>query len=50
MGDKVELISDKNKCLDAGMDDFLPKPFHKNQLKAIIDKYFQKKTCSQEPE
>ena len=30
------LLGDKEKCLDAGMDDFLSKPFSYEQLKTIL--------------
>ena len=33
------MIGDKEKYLEAGMDDFLAKPFAPNQIKALIDKY-----------
>ena len=32
----------KKKCTDAGMDDFLQKPFTFNNLTAIIKKHLQK--------
>ena len=31
--------SDRKRCLDAGMDDFISKPFRSEQLAAIIEKY-----------
>jgi CheY-like chemotaxis protein len=41
--------SDKKKCLNAGMDDFISKPMNKNKLKEILSKYSlrpQKKNSS----
>ena len=32
------LDNDKEKCLNAGMDDYLPKPFTPNDLYRVIDK------------
>jgi len=32
--------SDKQKCFESGMDDFISKPFNKNQLALMIDKWF----------
>lgn len=37
------MIGDKEKYLEAGMDDFLAKPFNPNELKEIIEKYLVKK-------
>jgi PAS domain S-box-containing protein len=34
--------SDQEKCLAAGMDDYMSKPFNKEQLKRIIEKYIMK--------
>ena len=31
--------SDRKKCLEAGMDDFLSKPFEPNDLVAVIQKW-----------
>jgi two-component system sensor histidine kinase/response regulator len=32
-------LEDKRRCIDSGMNDFLPKPFRRNDLMAVIDKY-----------
>ena len=32
--------SDRDACLDAGMDDFLAKPVRKDGLKAVLDAWF----------
>ena len=36
------LQEEKERCLAAGMDDFLTKPIHTNQLEQMIRKYLQK--------
>jgi two-component system, sensor histidine kinase len=33
------MVDDKQRCLDAGMDDFLPKPFTKSALSAVLCKW-----------
>ena len=33
------LVGDREKCLDAGMDDYISKPFKKNQVVEVIKKY-----------
>lgn len=33
------ILSQKNKAIEMGMDDFLPKPFQPNQLMVIIEKF-----------
>lgn len=34
-----DLDGEKEKCVEAGMNDYLPKPFSKNQLLEIIQKW-----------
>jgi CheY-like chemotaxis protein len=36
------LKGDREKCMAAGMDDYMPKPFNPQQLQAILVKYLQK--------
>jgi CheY-like chemotaxis protein len=31
--------ADKEKCLAAGMDDFIPKPIKSNTIKAVLDRW-----------
>lgn len=33
------MVDDKQRCLDAGMDDFLPKPFNKSALSDLLCKW-----------
>ncbi|KAA0128469.1 response regulator [Chryseobacterium sp. SN22] len=33
------VLGEKEKCLDSGMDDFLPKPLKQNDLEAMLKKY-----------
>ena len=33
------MVDDKQRCLDAGMDDFLPKPFNKSALSDLLSKW-----------
>lgn len=33
---------DRDKCLAAGMDDHLPKPFHQGQIRAVLGRYIGK--------
>jgi protein-histidine pros-kinase len=33
------LKEDRQRCLDAGMDDYLTKPVHRDNLLAILQKY-----------
>ena len=36
------LQEDRGKCLDAGMDDYLAKPFNIQQLRSVLDKWLEK--------
>ncbi len=36
------LKGDREKCIAAGMDDYIPKPFNPHQLQAILIKYIEK--------
>lgn len=38
-------IEDRNLCFDAGMDDYLSKPYTLEALKSLIDKYLQTVCC-----
>jgi two-component system, sensor histidine kinase len=33
------MVDDKQRCLDAGMDDFLPKPFNRSALSDLLSKW-----------
>ena len=35
------MLEDRERCMAAGMDDYLAKPFTKQQLLATVDKYLQ---------
>ena len=37
------LPGDREKCLSAGMDDYIPKPFRKEQLRAVLQKWLDGK-------
>eukprot|EP01132_Coremiostelium_polycephalum_P011097 gene11097-13573_t len=41
------LARDKEKCLEAGMDDYLSKPINPDQLKSLIDKFLTSNTQPQ---
>jgi len=36
------MLGDKEKCMSAGMDEYLSKPFHPNQLLELIGKYIKR--------
>jgi signal transduction histidine kinase/ActR/RegA family two-component response regulator len=38
------MSEDKDKCIDAGMDDYISKPFNIEELYRILDKYLAKNT------
>ncbi len=40
------MSGDRERCLDAGMDDYISKPLHQNHLQSILDKWAFK--CRQE--
>jgi signal transduction histidine kinase/DNA-binding response OmpR family regulator len=40
---------DEAKCREAGMNDYLSKPFHKDQLSAILEKYLSSPESSFDP-
>lgn len=40
------LSGDREKCIEAGMDDYLSKPFQPEQLQALLDKYTAKRAAA----
>ncbi len=40
------MVGDRQLCLDAGMDDYLAKPFTLNQLQTMLQRYQKKSTVS----
>lgn len=36
------MLGDREKCLDAGMDDYIPKPIELTTLESTLKKYFSK--------
>lgn len=38
------MVSDRQKCLDAGMDDFVSKPFQQDDLLRVLDQYLRGNT------
>jgi len=43
------LSSDKDKCLSVGMNDYLAKPYNREQLISILDKWLNKQAATIEP-
>jgi signal transduction histidine kinase/DNA-binding response OmpR family regulator len=37
---------DRQRCMDAGMDDFIPKPYTMGRLKAVLEKWLEPQTAS----
>ena len=33
------MTEDRQRCLDSGMDDYLSKPIHKNDLKLVVERW-----------
>ena len=40
------VAGDREKCLDAGMDDYMPKPINPDQLIAKVDEWLKKSPAS----
>jgi len=41
------LHGDRERCIDAGMDEYISKPIQLNKLKMIIDDFIVRRGCSQ---
>jgi CheY-like chemotaxis protein len=41
-------VDDRNLCFEAGMDDYLSKPYTLDSLRELIDKYLERAVCDEE--